>query len=102
LQGRWPKMTKVFLLLFVHKKKFLLFLLLFKIISSFVRLGSCLFVHNKENSFYPLGANISHQPAGEITPATILHRLFTCPPEAGLKIKYTHWAQTLPFRGTSW
>jgi len=29
LQGHWPKIIKVFLLLFVHKKKFFLFLLLF-------------------------------------------------------------------------
>jgi hypothetical protein len=39
-QGHWPKIIKVFLLLFVHKKKFFLFLLLCKIIFSFVRLGS--------------------------------------------------------------
>jgi hypothetical protein len=31
LQGHWPKIIKVFLLLFVHKKKFFLFFLLFKI-----------------------------------------------------------------------
>jgi hypothetical protein len=40
LQSHWPKIIKVFLLLFVHKKKFFLFLLLFKIIFSFMRLGS--------------------------------------------------------------
>ncbi len=35
-QGHWPKIIKVFLLLFVHKKKFFLFALLFKMIFPFV------------------------------------------------------------------
>ncbi len=51
-QGHWPKIIKVFLLLFVHKKKFFLFFLLFKIIFPFLRLGSCLFVHKKKSFFF--------------------------------------------------
>jgi hypothetical protein len=42
-QGHWSKIIKVFLLLFVHKKKFFLFLLLFKIIFLLCGLGkNCL------------------------------------------------------------
>ncbi len=39
-QGHWPKIIKVFLLLFVHKKKFFLFSSLFKIIFPFYGLGA--------------------------------------------------------------
>jgi len=42
-------MIKVFLLLFVHKKKFFLFFLFFKIIFPFLRLGSYLFCEQKSS-----------------------------------------------------
>jgi hypothetical protein len=47
------------------------------------------------------GAQIWHQPAGLIGPATILQRLAGALEVAGLKMKYTHCAQTCPLRGTS-
>jgi hypothetical protein len=53
LHGHWPKIIKVFLLLFVHKKKFLLFILLFKIIFPFFATWNLRFFEQKatQNNF---------------------------------------------------
>jgi hypothetical protein len=53
-EGHWPKIIKVFLLLFVHKKKRFLFFLLFKVIFPFLRLGS--YRKRTKKTFGPLGA----------------------------------------------